>query len=71
MTDTQIQEFLKTIAQYDDSIDSKPLCIEGIRKGCLICQTNKGYIKYTQCCDQPMHLVCFDENSLLKCPYCG
>ena len=46
------------------------LFMSGDRKPCQLCHTNNGYIKYTQCCGEPVHLVCFEELDLKDCPVC-
>ncbi|KRX04041.1 Ankyrin repeat-containing domain [Pseudocohnilembus persalinus] len=48
-------------------INQHPLCINGKRKPCKLCQKNMGYILYTKCCQEPIHLICYDilvENKL-------
>ncbi|EAS00861.2 ankyrin repeat protein (macronuclear) [Tetrahymena thermophila SB210] len=46
------------------------LCLNGISRDCIICNTNKGYLKYTQCCSHPIHLVCFIEQPKKVCLNC-
>ncbi|KAL4486424.1 hypothetical protein ABPG72_018378 [Tetrahymena utriculariae] len=47
----------------------KKLLEEGYRLPCVICQVELGYIKYTDCCGQPMHGHCQTEK-ITSCPVC-
>jgi hypothetical protein len=40
----------------------------GIKYPCMFCMTNKGWIKYTTCCGQPLHEVC--QKNITRCPNC-
>jgi len=41
---------------------------KGLKKGCIVCEKNNGWVKYTKCCGKPIHFMCGRE--LKKCPDC-
>jgi len=46
------------------------LLMFGDRLPCLICLMNRGLIKYTSCCGQPLHPLC-KTDKLKNCPNCN
>ena len=73
--DKEHERFSKSIILTcnDPSIEEderyRMLLLHGERIQCLICLCNKGLIKYTTCCGQPMHSHCKIDR-LKFCPNC-
>lgn len=44
--------------------------MNGKRKGCSICHENSGLIKYSACCGEPFHVICFSDLKLEDCIMC-
>ena len=53
----------------EDMPEYRELLLKGRRSPCSICQDDKGWLKYTKCCGQPLHSLCLSPK-LTACPYC-
>lgn len=65
-------EYLTSEGSYDSSKDPKhhALLLNGIRKPCLFCNSNFGFLRYCRQCGVPMHKLCVKENGT-KCKGCN
>ena len=58
----------KTPSSVEDDPRYQEILLTGKRVPCVICQDERGLIKYTVCCGQPMHAFCSEK--LKTCPLC-
>lgn len=45
--------------------------MNGKRKPCQICHESSGLIKYSVCCGQPFHVICYNDLKLEDCIACN